>query len=132
MIFLLFILVLYIIFCSLDKKYELVSKHENNNDKQFRKIINFSSAASLILTFLLIPAFEKYIKLINLNVEYVQAVCSIPFLLKSYIKEQITLNKSQIKENSKKKDVVLTYCYYCGGELDGSNICPSCGKELDI
>jgi hypothetical protein len=125
-------MVLYIIFYSLDKEYQLVSKYENKSNKQFRKIINFSSVTSVLLCLLIVPAFERYIHLIRLDVDYAQAVCSIPFLLRSYLRQKIAQKNSLLKENSKKKDIVLTYCYYCGSELNGSNICPGCGKKLDL
>lgn len=131
--FFLFIMVLSIIFYSLDKEYQLVLKYENKSNKLFRKIINFSSVISVLLCFLIVPAFDRYINLIRLDVDYVQAVCSIPFFLRSYLRQKLVLKNSLLKENSKKKDIVLTYCYYCGCDLKGSNnICPSCGNKLDI
>jgi len=99
-----------IIFFILEKKYHLTLKYSNN--KKFRKLINFSSAISVLLSL--------FIRLI-INADYAWMGCSLPFLLWIGLRMMI-----------KQKKVSLTYCYYCGSELNGSNKCPSCDKELDI
>jgi hypothetical protein len=41
-----------------------------------------------------------------------------------------TIKKEYIKELKQKSDVEIKFCYYCGSELNGSDICPNCGQKL--
>lgn len=36
------------------------------------------------------------------------------------------------KEELKNKDVEVPFCYYCGNDLNGNSICPSCGKKIEL
>ena len=37
---------------------------------------------------------------------------------------------TRVMYGGRDKDIKIDFCYYCWSELDGSKICPSCGKEL--
>lgn len=129
--FFIYLLVLYWVFYVLDKKYKFVVRFQNKNNKVFRRIINLISIASFI-ALILLSNYEEYFNSLGIHEAYLQGILGFPLVLRYYINikisEMITVRKQQFKN----RDVEVTFCYYCGSELNGSNSCPSCGKELEL
>jgi len=130
-IYFIYFLSIYFLSSLLDKKYKIIDKFQDKNNKNFKRIVNSSSFASIIIV-LTIPSLGKYFETLGIYITYLQGIFGIPFLFKMYIKNIISQKKIIEKENDKNKDknIKIDFCYYCGSKLDGSNICPSCGKEL--
>jgi len=128
-IFLIYFLSIYCLSSFLDKKYKIIDKFQDKKNKSFKRIVNISSFISIIII-LTIPLLGEYFETLVIYIPYLQGIFAIPFLFKMYIKNIISQKKIIEKVNN--KDIKIDFCYYCGSELDGSNICPSCGKELEI
>ncbi|TDT62834.1 hypothetical protein [Fonticella tunisiensis] len=123
-----FIIVIYIVFSLLEKKYALRARYEFY--KGFRNIVIFSTIFSFI-AFILIEIFKNnYLNSIGINTEIIQIILFIPISLYLWIKNE-NQTEDSVQEKTKYKDVEIDFCYFCGSELDDSNICPNCGKELD-
>lgn len=130
-IYFIYFLSIYFLSSLLNKKYKIIDKFQDKNNKSFKRIVNISSFISIIIV-LTIPLLDKYFETSVIYIPYLQGIFAIPFLIKMYIKNIISQKKIIEKVNNKDKDkeIKIDYCYYCGSELEGSNICPSCGKEL--
>lgn len=129
--FLAYIIIMYVIFKIIDVKFKLVTRYENKEEQGFRRIINISSIASLVI-FLLLEAFDKKISSIGIKEIYLQILFGMPFMLRYFIKSEMTGKEAVTKRNNKNKDTEVRFCYFCGSELDGSDICPSCSKKLEL
>jgi len=134
----LLIIIIYIIVscwgCTvLDKKYKLVVRFQDKKNDGFKRKLNFISVVSFISLFL-IHFLGKYLNYwdIYIDIEYLQIIVSFALVLRIYISERISeINKVKTEGLESTKDEI-TFCYYCGSDLNGTNICPSCGKEIEL
>lgn len=131
LIFIIYIIVSSFVFNVLDEKYKLVVKFQDKKDRGFRRIINFISVVSFI-SLIILFVFEKHLKSLNIDIDYIKIIFVFPLFLRTYITDRIWQINKIVKEDSKKKYVEVTFCYYCGSELNGNAICPSCGKEMEL
>lgn len=115
----------------LDKKYRIISRFEKKENKGFRRAINSICIVAGILIAILI-SFEDKLNSVGVNIVYIEVILGFPLYIRYYIHITIWELIRKRLEESKNKSIDLNFCYYCGSELDGSDICPSCGRVLDI
>jgi uncharacterized membrane protein len=115
----------------LDKKYKIIERFQDRDNKRFKRVINLTAIISVIII-LLLAACENYFNALDKSIGYVQWILAIPFLLRTYIRRMISEKNKMKKEEYKHKHVEISFCYYCGSELNRSSICPRCGKELEL
>lgn len=130
-IFILYILVLGFLSSYLDKKYKIIDRFQDRTNKRFKRLANLISIISLIIL-LLLSAYENYFKSLDINITYLEWIFGLPLLLRINIGSMISEKNRMKNEEYKKRHVEISFCYYCGSELDGSSICPNCGKELEL
>lgn len=130
-IVIIYLIILSFIFSYLDKKYKFVAKFELKVSKKFNILVNLMTVVSLI-ALLFLAIYEDYIVSLGLSIGYFQAIIGVPLVFRSYISTTISEMDRLRKEERKKRDVEIKFCYYCGSDLNGTNICPSCGKELEL
>jgi hypothetical protein len=130
-IFIIYVFVLGFISSYLDKKYKIIDRLQDRTNKKFKRLVNLISIISLIIV-LFLSAFESYFKPLGINITYLQFIFGIPFLLRLNIGSIISEKNRMKKEEYKHRHVEINFCYYCGSELNGRNICPSCGKQLEL
>ncbi|SHH19375.1 hypothetical protein [Clostridium grantii] len=125
------ILIMYIcIIFFLENKYEIVNRFENKENTRFKKIINYMCLIAIIL-FLLVHLLLPKLNVHGIKNTYIESILSFPIFLRYYIHIRVREINRNKQQQIKKEPIQLNFCYFCGSELNGSNICPSCGKVLE-
>ncbi|MCM8711785.1 zinc ribbon domain-containing protein [Clostridium sp. SYSU_GA19001] len=128
-VFIIYIFVLSLIFSYLDKKYKLAAKYELKVSKKVRVLVNIVSIA-LFVALMYLSEHEEYITSLWLKV--FQGIIFVPVAFRFYIYSVVSQIKRIEEEKRKKRDIEIKFCYYCGSGLNEGNICPNCGKELEM
>jgi hypothetical protein len=122
------IVVLSIIFAFLERKYELCARYEYY--RSFKYIIILGAILSVICLGIIEFIAKDYLKNKGINIEILQAALVVPLFFYSWIKTEIK-QRNLLKEKEKRIEEKIDFCYYCGSTLDKSNMCPSCGREIE-
>lgn len=130
-IFFIYLMSLYWVFLKLDNKYDIVTKFQDKNNKKFKIIVNFLSIISFVF-FIFSPIWEEYFRISGIFATLIKRISYIPLLFRWYISNRISEITRAEKEERKNRKVELTFCYHCGSDLNGYDICPSCGKEIEV
>jgi hypothetical protein len=128
--FFLYITFLYWGFSYFDNKYDIVTRFQDKNNKRLRRLINLLSIGSFLF-FCISPILEDYFNFLGTYVAFIKNIIFIPFIFRWYIGNRITEIIKVKKEELKNTKIKLTFCYFCGSDLNGENICPNCGKEIE-
>lgn len=130
-IFFIYLMSLYWVFSKLDSKHNIVAKFQDKNNNKFKKVVNFFCIISFVF-FILSPIWEEYFRTSGIFATLIKRISYIPLLFRWYISNRISEAVRIEKEERKNRKVELTFCYHCGSDLNGDNICPSCGKGIEV